>query len=105
MRSGWFDRTEPSISKSLQGKQGVQGAYALVRSGSSNSNLIEPLSNHIIAEIARCVEFCHMSSGWFDCTEPSLSTFLQGKQGLQGAYALVRGGSGTSNLLEPSRTT
>ena len=58
-----------------------------------------------ITEIARCVEFCHMSSGWFNCTEPSLSTSLQGKQGVQGAYALVRGGSSTSNLVEPSRTT
>ena len=41
---------------------------------------IEPrrtFSNHISTEIARCVEFCHMSSGWFDCTEPSLSTSLQ----------------------------
>ena len=69
---------------------------------------IEPLrtfSNHIITEIARCGEFCRMSSGWFDGTEPSLSTLLQGKQGVQGAYALVRGGSSTSNLLEPSRTT
>ena len=69
---------------------------------------IEPhrtFSNHIITEIARCLEFCHLSSGWFDCTEPSLSTSLQGKQGVQGAYALVRGGSSTSNLVEPSRTT
>ena len=54
--------------------------------------------NHIITEIAKCVEFCHMSSGWFDHTEPSLS-------GVQGAYALVRGSSSTSNLVEPSRTT
>ena len=30
-----------------------------------------------------------MRSGWFDCTEPSQSTALQGKQGVQGAYALV----------------
>ena len=62
---------------------------------------IEPyrtFSNHIITEIARCVEFCHMSSGWFDLTEPSLSTSLKGKQGVQGAYGL---GSSTSNLLEP----
>ena len=69
---------------------------------------IEPrrtLSNHIITEIARFVEFCHMSSGWFDHTEPSLSTSLQGKQAVQGAYALVRGGSSTSNLIEPFRTT
>ena len=69
---------------------------------------IEPhrtYSNHNITEIARCGEVCHMSSGWFDCTEPSLSTSLQGKQGVQGAYALVRGGSSTSNLIEPTRTT
>ena len=44
-----------------------------------------------------------MSSGWFDCTEPSLSTSLQGKQGVQGAYAIVRGGSSTSNLIEPTQ--
>ena len=69
---------------------------------------IEPrriFQNHIITEIEKCVEFCHMSSGWFDHTEPSLSTSLKGKQGVQGAYALVRGGSSTSNLVEPSQTT
>ena len=71
--------------------------------------------NHIIAEIARCVE---LSSGWFDYTEPSLTTSLHGKQGVwQGAYAyaLVRGGSSASNVvregsrrfdaLEPPRTS
>ena len=69
---------------------------------------IEPYrtySNHKITEIARCEEVCHMSSGWFDCTTLSLSTSLQGKQGVQGSYALVRGGSSTSNLIEPTRTT
>ena len=98
MSSGWFDSTEPSLTTSLQGKQGVQVAYALVRDGSSASNLLEP-------EIARCVEMFYMSSGWFDSTEPSLTTSLQGKQGVQVAYALVRDGSSASNLLEPSRTT
>ena len=135
----------------------MQGAYALVRGGSSASNLLEPhhcrdskvcrvlshefgvvrtfsnyiftgetrcagclctssgwfkriepprtFSNHIIADIARCVEFFHMSSGWFDCAAPSLTSSLQGKQGAQGAYALVLGGSSALNLLEPSRTT
>ena len=43
-----------------------------------------------------------MISGWFDCTEPSLSTSLQGKQGVQGAYAIVRGGSSQLNLIEPT---
>ena len=69
---------------------------------------IEPhrtYSNHNITEIERCGEVCHMSSGWFDCTEPSLSTSLQGKQGVQGAYARFRGGSSTSNLSEPTRIT
>ena len=76
-RSGWFKHSEP------------QRTY----------------SNHNITELARCGEVCHSSSGWFDCTEPSLSTAVQGKQGVQGAYALVRGGSSTSYLSEPTRTT
>ena len=66
---------------------------------------IEPprtFSNHIMTELAGCVEVFPMSSGWFDCPEP---TSLQGKQGVQGARALVRGGSRASNLLEPDRIT
>ena len=86
MSLGWFDCTEPSLSTSLQGKQGVQGAYAIVWGGSSTLNLTEPTQNHNITEIARCGKVCHMSSGWFDCTEPFLSTSLQEKQGVQGAY-------------------
>ena len=31
-----------------------------------------------------------MGSGWFDCTEPPLSSYLEEKQGVQGAFALVR---------------
>ena len=61
-------------------------------------------SNHIITEIARCVEFCHMSSGWFDCTEPSLSTSLQRQQGMQGVvhlFGVVKAHRTSSNLLEP----
>ena len=80
MSSRWFDCTEPSLATS---KQVVQGAYALVRGGSS-------LSNHSITEIARCLEFCHMSSGWFDCTKPSLATSLQGKQGVDVVRELVQ---------------
>ena len=61
-------------------------------------------SNHIIAEITRCVEFFHMSSEWFDSTEPFLTTSSQKTHGVQGARTLVRGGSSASNLLETSRT-
>ena len=53
----------------------------------------------------------YMSLEWCDYTDPSLTTSLQGKQDVQGACALVWGGSPSSNLLEPhhrrdtSRTT
>ena len=55
------------------------------------SNLLEPSSQRVLSH----------ELGWFDCTEPSLSTPLQSKQGVQGAYAIVWDGSSASNLLEP----
>ena len=85
MSSGRFDCTKLSLSTSLQGKQGVQGANGLVWGWFKHNEPHRTFSNHIITEIARCLEFCHMSSGRFDCTELSLSTSLQGKQGVQGA--------------------
>ena len=45
-----------------------------------------------------------MSSGGFDCTEPSLSTSLQGQQGMQGVmhlFGVVQAHRTSSNLLEP----
>ena len=95
MSSGLFDCAEPSLSTFFAG---------CLCTSSGWFKRIEPPRTfyHIIAEIARCIEFFHISSGWFDCTEPSLSTLLQGKQGLQGAYSLVRGCSRASN---PSRPT
>ena len=101
-KSGWFDCTEPSLSTSLQGKQGVQGAHALVRGGSSTSN--GTISNHMIKEIARCVEFCHMSSGWVRLYRTFSIYIVTRATRYAGCCALVRGGSSTSNLLEPSRT-
>ena len=59
------------------------------------SNLFEP---HHYRDSKVCRVLSHEFSGWFDCTEPSLSTSLKGKQEAQGAYGL---GSSTSNLLEP----
>ena len=72
--SGWFKRIEPPRT----------------------------FSDHIMTELAGRGEVFHMHSR---CPEPSRTTALQGKQGVQGARALVRGGSSASNLLEPSRTT
>ena len=92
--SGGFDRTEPSLSTSYE-FWGVRlyrtfSIYVHRYRGNKVCRVlctcsgwfkhIEPrrtFSNHIITKIARCVEFCHMSSGWFDCTEHSLSTLLQ----------------------------
>ena len=62
-------------------------------------------SKHILTELAACIDFFHTSSGWFNWTEPSPTTALQGIQGVQGASAPVRGGSLTANLIEPSLTT
>ena len=52
--------------------------YALVGGGSSTSNLIELLELHPHRESKGSIDFFHMSSGWFDCTEPSQTTSLQG---------------------------
>ena len=49
---------------------------------------IEPhrtFSNYSLTEIARCIDFFHLTSGWFDWTEPSVTTSLQGIEGVQGA--------------------
>ena len=91
MGSGWFDSTEPSPSTSLQGIQSVQGAIC---TGSGRFKQIEPhrtFSNYILTDIARYIEFFYTSSGWFDWTKPSLTTSLQGIQGVQGAICTGSG--------------
>ena len=93
--SGWFDCTKPSPNTSLQGIQGVQGAIC---TGSGRFKHIEPsLTNYILTKIATYIEFFYTSSGWFDWTEPSLTTSLQGIQGVQD--------SGRFKHIEPSLTT
>ena len=71
---------------------------SLVYSSTSNPPLLYFQYYHIITKIARCVDIFNVSLGWFDCTEPSLTTFL--KYGVHGAYALIRGYSSASNLLQ-----
>ena len=75
--------------------------FGVVQVHRTSSNLLEL---HHCRESKVC-RFFYMSSGWFDCTEPSLTTSLEGKQFVQDAYALVRSSSSASNLLEPSITT
>ena len=97
MSSGWFDHTEPSLS-------GVQGAYALVRgvkAHRTSSNLPEP--HHY-----RDSKVCRVLSHEFGVVRPyrTFSVYIvQGKQGVQGTYSLVLGGSSISNLIESSRIT
>ena len=80
---GWFKHLEPSRTTSLSNW-----------CGSSTSNL-RTFSNHIIAKIPRCVQFSCMSSGWFDCTEPS----LPGETRCTGCLCTVWCGSTVPNLL------
>ena len=76
MSSGWFDCTEPSLSTSLQGIQGVQGAICTGSGRFKHSEPHRTFSNYILTEITRYINFFYTSSGWFDCTEPFLSTSL-----------------------------
>ena len=72
-----------------------------MRGGSSTSNLLKP--PHCRAgKVGRVLSH---KFGLFASTELSLTTSLQGTQGVEGADALVQGGSSTSNLLAPSRTS
>ena len=48
-------------------------------------------------------QFCHMSSGWFDCTEPSLSTSLQGQQGIGATRYRGQQGIGVDRYIRAKR--
>ena len=98
---GWFDWTEPSLTTSLQGLEGRQGAKGTSWMRFKHIEPHRTFSNCILTEIARYKDFFHSSSGWFDCTEPSQPTCLQGIQGVQGAICT---GSGRFKQLEPRRT-
>ena len=100
--SRWFDWTELSLTTSLQ-EIGVQGAICTCLGWFKHIEPPRTFLNHIITKIKRCVEFCYKSSGWFDCTEPSLSTSLQEKEGMQGVvhlFGVVQTHRTSSNLLE-----
>ena len=80
-------------------------SFGVVQAQRTSSNLLEPqkhsdskvwrgLSNEFdgfdctepsLSTVLQGGAFCPMSSGWFNCTEPSLTTMLQGKQGVQGS--------------------
>ena len=99
--SGWFDCTEPSLTTSLQGLEGVQGEIGTSSMRFKHIESHRTFSNDILTELARCIDFFHKRSGWFDCTEPSETTSLQGIQGVQGALCT---GSGRFQHIEPHRT-
>ena len=103
MSSALFDWTEPSLTASLQGIEGVQGAICTSWMRFKHSEPHRTLSNCILTEIARYRDFFHVSSEWFDCTKPSPTTSLKGIQGVQGA--ICTGSGSTSNLIESSLST
>ena len=61
--------------------------YAQVR----EVHALRTFSNYIVTEIARFIDFFHTSSEWFDWTEPSQTTSLQGIQSVQGAFCTSSG--------------
>ena len=80
------------------------GERSAIRTSSMRFKHIEPhrtFSTYFLTEIARSRDAFHMSSAWFDCTEPSPPTSLPGLQGVQGAR-------GTRSMrfkhIEPHRT-
>ena len=101
MSSALFDLTEPSLTASLQGIEGVQGALCTSWMRFKHIEPHRTLSNCILTEIARYIDFFHTSSEWFVCTKPSPTTALQGLQGVQGAKCTS---SGRFKHIEPHRT-
>ena len=103
--SGWFNSSEPL--RTFMNRFNTEKARCVEVSHrrSKWSDYTEPFRitySQGIKEKARYVEVSHMSSRWFDYTEPHLHKGIKVCSGVQG---LVRGGSSTSNLLEPFRTT
>ena len=80
----------------LAGETRCAGCFCTSSGWFKHSEPHRTYTNHFITELARCVEVSHRSSGWFACTERSLATSLQGKQGVQGVSAL--------GTVEPPRT-
>ena len=98
---GVVRRCRTCSNLSYTGEARCAGCFCTSSGSFKRSEPPRTFLNHSMTELAGRVEFFHMSSG---CTEPSLATYVQGKQGVQGARGRVRGGSRTSNLLETSRT-
>ena len=99
---------EPSRTSSVQRKptalEGIQGMQGAICTCSGRFKHIEPhrtFSNYIFTELARYKEGFYTSSGWFDWTKPSLTTALQGIQGVQGALC---SSWMTFKHIEPHRT-
>ena len=72
--------------------------------GSGRFTHIEPhrtFSPYILTEIARYIDLFYTSSGWFDWTEPTLTTSLQEIEGVQSAISTR---SMRFKHIEPHRT-
>ena len=73
-----FGELEPPRTNARQHCRGnkvyrvLMHSFGVVHVHRTSSNY----SNHNTTEIARCGEVCHISSGWFDCTEPPLNPTL-----------------------------
>ena len=91
--------TERERERGRGGREGREGGREGGRDLALNSNKNSPGNDLLIQVNATHLDskVCSVHLG-----EPSLTTSLLGKQGVQGARARVRGDSSASNLLEPS---
>ena len=67
----------------------MQGARGTGSGRCKPSGPRRTFSNDILTERARYIDFFHLSLGWFDWTEPSLTAALQGLEGVRVLSALV----------------
>ena len=100
--SEWFDARELHRRNTVC--RVLVHAFGVVHAHRTSSNLLEPhqdrdsRASRVLSEAFRVVRLYgtfsnYRSSEWFDCTEPSLPTSSQKKQGVQGSRTQGRGGS------------
>ena len=81
--SGWFEQIKPQTFKIAELARCVH-EFCVVQP-------YQTFFNYIVTGDTRCEEYLCTSLGWLK--------HIQGKQGVENAYAIVRGGSTSSNFL------
>ena len=76
--SGWFDCRKPPLALALPGNK----VSCVLR---HHVGVVQTQRTYSLTELARYIDVFYTSSGWFDWTEPTLTTALQEIEGVQSA--------------------